>query len=559
MAQLAAGDVITFDTGIFPLGNPQTIHLNSALPTIVTDSVTIGGSNAGVILDGSGTPGGTNGLVIDGASNVVIKGLQILNFPGDGILLRNGASNNTIGGTNATPGGSCSGDCNLISGNGFQGVAIDGSGTMSNTVSGNYIGIDASGTAAIPNDHHGVEIREGASYNLIGGDTSGERNLISGNGWLGVRITGIGTTSNTVSGNYIGTNIAGTAAISNIWSGVEIGDGAQYNVIGGDTAGERNVISGNGDRGIIIGGTGTMSNTVSGNYIGTDVNGTTGLGNAWLGVDIREGAQTNIIGGRTAGERNIISSNGFVGVGIWDAGTDNNVVIGNYVGTDVNGTAELGNESDGVRLGHGPEHNVVGGATSEERNIISGNGRDGVDIGAAHNNLIIGNYIGTDVSGMVALGNAERGIGINEAGQGLATTLNVIERNLISGNGTNGVDIYGADTVSNTLRGNLIGTDAAGTSALGNGGAGIWFGNGPHHNTIGGSTAQDRNVISSNNWGVAIGEAGTTNNTVTGNFIGTDISGAVPLGNTSAQHHWPRQYHRLQWYGWRRHLRFYLP
>jgi len=466
----SGSDIINFNTSVFPLASPATIAILSPLPTIGSDT-TIDGSTAGVILaGGSGLPGDTSGLVIDGASNVVIKGLEILNFPNTGIFLINGANNNTIGGINATPGGACSGDCNLISGNGSHGVFIKDSGTMNNTVSG----------------------------------------------------------------NYIGTNIAGTAALSNIWSGVEIRDGAQYNLIGGDTAGERNVISGNGDRGIIIGSTDTMSNTVSGNYIGTDVSGTTGLGNAWMGVDIREGAQANIIGGGTAGERNIISSNGFVGVGIWDAGTDNNVVIGNYVGTDVNGTAELGNESDGVRLGHGPEHNIVGGATSEERNIISGNGRNGVDIGAAHNNLIIGNYIGTDVSGMVALGNAERGIGINEAGQGLATTLNVIERNLISGNGTNGVDIYGADTVNNTLRGNLIGTDAAGTSALGNGGAGIWFGNGPHHNTIGGSTAQDRNVISSNNWGVAIGEAGTTNNTVTGNFIGTDISGAVPLGNTSA-------------------------
>ncbi|MBC8422446.1 MAG: right-handed parallel beta-helix repeat-containing protein, partial [Chloroflexi bacterium] len=463
-----------------------------------------------------------------------VSGMTVLGNGNAGVYIGNGAQYNVIGGNNATPGGNCTGECNVISGNGWDGVAIRNSGTMSNTISGNYIGTDVSGTADLGNGAHGILIQSGAQQNIIGGTTAGAGNLISGNDRMGVLISDEGTDHNTVSGNFIGTNVIGTVAISNTWSGVYIDDGAQYNVIGGDTERERNVISGNGDRGIVIEGTGTMSNTVSGDYIGTDVSGTTGLGNAWMGVDIREGAQANIIGGGTAGERNIISSNGFVGVGIRDADTDNNVVIGNFIGTNVSGTAELGSTDDGVRLEYGSEHNIVGGATAGERNIISGNGRDGVDIGGAHNNLIIGNYIGTDVSGTAALGNAERGIGINNAGQGLATTLNVIERNLISGNGCNGIDLYGMDTVSNTVRGNLIGTDAAGTSALENGCQGIWFGGGAHHNTVGGSTPQDRNVISGNNWGVGIEGAETTNNTVTGNFIGLDISGTAALGNNNA-------------------------
>jgi hypothetical protein len=587
-----SGDTITFDLAVFPPGSPSTITPTSGpLPDISQGALMIDASNTGVILDGSALSDG-HGLHITSDGNV-IRGLQVLHFPGSGIQIDGGASHNLIGGSNATPGGTCSGDCSLISGNAGNGVSITGGGTIGNTVSGNYIGTNISGTAVISNTGDGVDIGDGAQYNtiadnlisgngwmgvsiagtdtmsntvkgnligvdvngtadlgnakhgvlvqsgaqgnVIGGATSGERNIISANhDGSGIRIEHVDTIGNVVIGNFIGTDVNGIAALGNAHGGVSIDWGAQQNRIGGTTAGEKNLISGNDDSGVSIGGGGTMSNTVSGNYIGTDVNGTTGLGNAWMGVDIRGGAQATTVGGRTAGERNIISSNGFVGVGIWDAGTDNNVVIGNYVGTDVNGTAELGNESAGVRLGHGPERNIVGGATSGERNIISGNGRGGVEIGGAHNNLIIGNFIGTDVNGTAALSNVEWGISINDAGQSMATTLNVIESNLISGNECNGVDLYGADTVSNTVRGNLIGTDAAGTGALGNGCQGIWFGGGAHHNTIGGSTVQDRNIISGNNWGVGIEGVGTTNNTVTGNLIGTDISGAVALGNNNA-------------------------
>ncbi len=183
------GDIISFDLGVFPPGSPATILLTSgALPQITRNNVTIDASNAGVILDGSNTPAGTSGLVIHGANHVTIKGLHVTGFPDSGIMIRNGATYNTIGGSNATPGGACSGDCNLLSGNGWYGVRIAGMGTMTNTVSGNYIGTDASGTVAQPNGKanggYGVLIEADASLNIIGGDTVAERNLISGNGDL---------------------------------------------------------------------------------------------------------------------------------------------------------------------------------------------------------------------------------------------------------------------------------------------------------------------------------------------------------------------------------------
>jgi hypothetical protein len=310
MAQLGAGDVVTFDTAVFPPGNPQTIALNSALPTLVTNTVTIDGSNAGVILDGSGTPEGTRGLVIDGASNVMIKGLQILNFPLYGIVLQNGASNNTIGGTNATPGGSCTGDCNLISGNSTGeeggGVYIEGSDTMSNTVSGNYIGTDVSGTLPLGNiAGRGVGI-SGAQWNIIGGDTPGERNLISGNNPGCVTdsalIIGYDAMNNTVKGNYIGTDASGTSALPNC-AAVDIRSEASYNVI------SDNLISGNEDGIAVTIRSDAMHNTISGNKIGTDVNGTSALPNN-RAFRIAEGAQYNVI------KHNIIGHNTSSGVGI---------------------------------------------------------------------------------------------------------------------------------------------------------------------------------------------------------------------------------------------------
>jgi len=148
--------------------------------------------------------------------------------------------------------------------------------------------------------------------------------------------------SNTVSGNFIGTNVSGTAAISNTGNGVSIsgGEGAQYNVIGGDTPGKRNLISGNGDQGtdgVIIFGAGTTNNTVSANYIGTDVSGATAIANGGSGIYIGYGASHNLVGGDTPGERNLISGNTFDGVAIFDSGTTDNTVSGNYIGTNASG------------------------------------------------------------------------------------------------------------------------------------------------------------------------------------------------------------------------------
>jgi CSLREA domain-containing protein len=467
-------NTINFDTSVFPLSSPATINILSSLPSIGSDTV-IDGSNAGVILDGSGTPEGTRGLVIDGASNVMIKGLQILNFPSDGIVLQNGASNNTVGGTNATPGGACSGDCNLISGNGTEGgsagVNIQGSDTMNNTFSGNYIGTDASGTLALGNIRRGVMISD-AQWNIIGGDTPGERNLISGNNpecvFDSALIIGYDAMNNTVKGNYIGTDASGTSALPNC-AAVDIRSEANYNVI------SDNLISGNEGIGVTI-RRGAMHNVIIGNKIGTDVNGTSALPN-WRGFRIAEGAQYNVIGGDTPSERNIISGNRTCGVTIghrdpsWGPSM-NNTVSGNYIGTDISGTSPIGNVESGITIGRYAQYNITGGATPGERNIISGNGGEGVLIKdtEAMSNTISGNYIGTDASGTAALPNADDGIEITDG-----ASYNVIggatpgEGNVISGNGGHGVYVEGNGTIRNTVTKNAI---------YSNGGKGIELGNG---------------------------------------------------------------------------------
>jgi parallel beta-helix repeat protein len=199
-----ANDTIVFNPVVFPPGDPQTITLASALPDITQGNLTIDGSAAGVILDGSGLSGGENGISIASSGNTV-KGLQVLHFPGNGVFVSSGASHNLIGGANATPGGACSGACNLISGHGDSGVRIEGEGTMSNTVSGNYIGTNVAGTVCIYNNHNeAVRLRDGASYTLVGGRTPAERNLLGCEGLTIGDPWSSGSVHNRIINNYVG-------------------------------------------------------------------------------------------------------------------------------------------------------------------------------------------------------------------------------------------------------------------------------------------------------------------------------------------------------------------
>jgi hypothetical protein len=228
-----------------------------------------------------------------------------------------------------------------------------------------------------------------------------------------VWLNAAGAANNIVRGNYIGTNAAGTAALANDATGIQV-QGAPNNTIGGTNAADRNLISGNGSAGVFIDGATATGNTVLGNFIGTDINGTADLGNVGFGVAIQN-APTNTIGGNTPGTRNIISGNNAFGVVIQNSPATSNVatnnkVLGNFIGTDVNGTADLGNTLTGV-LVQDAAGNTIGGTAAGDRNIISGNDGFGVQILNANATLnsVLGNYIGTNAAGTAALPN---GIGV---------------------------------------------------------------------------------------------------------------------------------------------------
>lgn len=507
----AGSDTIAFDIPVSDAGyevsgiaGTWTISLTSSLPTLTDDGTIISGTTqADLNPDGpeieisAASLSGVHCLVIESASNVV-----------HGLVINR---------------------CPLI------GVLIQTSGADYNTVSGNYIGIDASGSTDLGNGTTGVMISDGSQGNVVGGDTPEERNVISGNNQYGVYIYGDGTDQNTVSGNYVGTDATGTLDRGNTQTGVAISYGAQNNTVGGDTEGERNIISGNGGDGVSISGSGTISptinNTVSGNYIGTVVSGTQALGNTGDGVEIGAGAQNNTVGGDTEGERNVISANS-TGVRIGGTDTMTNTVSGNYIGTDVTGTLDRGNTNEGVRIASGAQNNTVGGQTAGERNVISGNNYYGVWIGGseADGNTVAGNYIGTDAAGAQELGNTYDGVLINDGAQNntiggqTAGARNVIAASTNSGSG---VHIFGTGTDGNTVSHNYIGTDATGTQDKGNSAHGVRIDGGAQNNTVG-----PNNLIAYNDSnGVFVNWFTTVGNTISQNSIHSNTGLGIQLSN----------------------------
>jgi hypothetical protein len=149
-------------------------------------------------------------------------------------------------------------------------------GTSNCVIAGNYLGTNAAGTADLGNGYQGVALETDAANNIIGGTTAADRNVISGNDLAGVAVAHIGATGNTITGNYIGTNAAGTAAIANTFDGVFIRSNASGNTVGGTASGSGNLISGNTRSGVALDAAG---NTVIGNVIGLNAAGTAAVGN----------------------------------------------------------------------------------------------------------------------------------------------------------------------------------------------------------------------------------------------------------------------------------------
>ena len=227
---------ITFDIP-GTLGAPQTIDLLSALPAVTHATIIDGTSEPGyagspiIAIDGGAAGSGVNGLTID-AGGSTVEGLDIVDFGEAGVVI-NGVSNVTV--------------------------------------QGNFIGVDASGNAALANGT-GIEIENGADGNTIGGAAAVAGNVISGNAGSGIVIDD--SNSNIVVGNLIGTDAAGTAALGDGSNGVLITDGSTGNTIGGTSAGAGNTIAYNGGAGVSVvsdNGNAIEGNAISQNAIGIDL------------------------------------------------------------------------------------------------------------------------------------------------------------------------------------------------------------------------------------------------------------------------------------------------
>jgi parallel beta-helix repeat protein len=455
----------------------------------------------------------------------------------------------------------------VISGNTIYGITLDVS--NNNMVTGNTIGLDATNAGPLPNGVAGLAVAGGSTGNQIASNT------IAGNGSFGVIFADTGTTANKVFANTIGRANSGGPAANGV-AGVVLVTGASGNTIGGATAAAANVISGNGLYGVFLAGAGTTNNTIAMNNIGMNAAGTVALANGDAGVVIQDAASGNmlvsnniagntnanvrILGAGTTGNLlsgnligtdpagsiqissavdgvdiesasgNVLNGNvigGSRGVDLSGVGTTGNVLHGNRIGTNAAGTAPLTGSLGGdigVLINNGAAGNLIGGNTRALGNLLS-DGFEGIQAQfAGTGNVIDNNLIGTNLAGTAAIGQA---FGIDlEAGSNGTQILN----NLISGNIVHGVLIV--DCNNTIVAGNFIGTDTSGSSAVANGSNGVSIRGTSAGNVIGGTTAAARNVISGNtNDGLHLADAGVTGNVVEGNDIGTAANGTSALGN----------------------------
>lgn len=421
-----------------------------ALPALARGNVTLDGSSQPgspsypqIILDGFNVndAAGSNGITITSDHNT-IRGLTLVNFYDDAVL-------------------------------------ISGPNAAANLIAGCYLGPDAHGAVAVQPSYFGVELRNGAHDNIIGGADPAARNLISGNAHSGIMIQDSTTTNNIIAGNWIGVSTSGQAALKNAVAGVMITAGAHDNLIGG--ANQGNLLSGN-ETGIYING--GVATTVAGNTIGLAADGRTPLANDGGGIWLLSGARDNLIGGTSAAARNIISGNGVTGSqfgqGIYlasapaDALTMNNTIQGNYIGVDSSGNQPAGNYRQGILLGSGAQNNLVGGTAPGAGNVITYNGLGGVRIDSS-GNQVAGNLIGVGADGVTQLGNQLNGVRVGgnnntigpdnliaynqQSGVMISGGATTVLSNTLSSNARSGVCVAGPN---NTLRGNSVQSNGVG-------------------------------------------------------------------------------------------------
>ena len=417
--------------------------------------------------------------------------------------------------------------------------------------------------------------------------------------------------------NYVGLNLKGLP-YGNAGDGISVSAGSSNNKIGTNKSGASgavaNVVSANAGNGMSLHG--SSDNVIAANRIGTSASGKQAISNGKNGIWITAGSSGNEIGGtlfvdsatgqanNPTGNKgtqpavfvvppdgNLVSGNRSNGILI-DAGSQKNVLNGNFVGTSANGDAALANGGDGVRIVDSPGNELTGCKFRNNPfvyyNVLSGNRGNGLRITNSDDVIVQGNFFGaganntnivannrdgilidgssknTQVGGVIPLGNVSAGNirnGIEVAGtasgfitfntfggllafKGAAPTGNAgvlitatggnqtVRTNVLSGNMNNGLEI-GGDASGVTVGPNILGLNTKGSGLLPNGNDGLLIDGNAHGNTIG---DYDHSVIPQNTfsgnlgYGLAI-VGGAHDNEVFNTYVGVDVLARFALSN----------------------------
>ena len=562
-----------------------TIVLASALPAIAAD-VTIDGTTAPhyagtgpvVEINAGGSAGlifsagssgskllaiavdnaGGNGVTLDASAitlNLDYIGIDLAGAAfgnsGDGIYVAATSSKDFIG---LNPSGASGAVGNVISGNAGSGVSFHGS--SGNTVVANRIGTNPTGTSAIANGANGIWLTAASTGNEIGGtayidsatgktnDPTGDKgtvaavfvvpplgNLISGNALNGVLIDTL-SVDNTLNGNFIGTSANGEAAIGNGADGVSINGAGANTLIGCQFTNNPfvyyNVISGNAGNGLHV--TNSDAVIVQGNFFGIDAQNSMAVANGGDGILV-DGSSRNTQVGGVIPLGNVAAGN--VRNGIEVTGTASGFTTFNTFGGLLAFKTAVPNGNDGVLI------TATGGNQLVRTNVLSGNANNGLEIGGNASGVTVDpNVVGLDTIGNSLMPNGNDGLLIDGTANNNVIGgyyPSVIPQNLFSGNKGFGIAIAG-QAYANQVFNSYVGTNVLGVTSLANQLGGIYVGGSATNNLIGGvavSQSQPKlNIISGNDgYGVTL-DAGTSDISVVGNYLGLDPLGFI-LPNTT--------------------------
>lgn len=272
--------------------------------------------------------------------------------------------------------------------------------------------------------------------------------------------------------------------------------------------------------------------TVAGNFIGAFDSSGNYVAGEETSTAIYAASDNFTIGGNTIADRNVIGGSTF---GIWVNGGTGGTIAGNYIGTNAAGTSAVTISSDGIYVDNGTTGLTIGGSTIGHRNMIAGVGSDGIQIvgETTDGNVIQGNYIGVAADGITALGNGAYGILItNGADNTIIGGTGANEYNVIAGNVLDGIQIWGASDNTQII-GNFLGTDETGTRDLGNR-IGLAIGNGATNTIIGGTATGQANTIAYNTVDGVVIWNGATGSQIRGNAIYNNDESGIDLAATSS-------------------------